>query len=68
MRNEKTKIIDVDISVSLSSHRKVKVPIDFDETDKVALEQMVQEKIIMPQDYAEIYEDYSWIIDELCVL
>ena len=67
--NEKTKLVDVDISVSMSAHYQVEVPEDFDETDNIALEEVVKEQIYLPQDLIDdkILSD-KWIVDEFCVL
>ena len=64
-----TKLIDVDISVSMSAHYQVEVPEDFDETDNIVLEEVVKKQIYLPQDLINdnILSD-KWTIDEFCVL
>ena len=61
---DKTKNVEVTISVCLSTTTEVEVPEDFDESD---LEYIVREQVKLPQDYLEIYGDYSWYVDEFCV-
>lgn len=63
-----TKLITVDISVTMSSTQELEVPEDFNETDLNALEQEVIEQVFLPQDMLELAE-YSkqWTIDDFHV-
>jgi hypothetical protein len=66
--NDQYKTIEVTISQTLSSTQQITVPIDFDETDNVALESAVIEKIILPSDCLEINGYFGWVEDDFCVL
>lgn len=65
--NEKTKIIEVNISQCLSSTQKIEVPENL-EYDPVILEEYVRDQIMLPSDYLENAEDYKWYIDDFCVI
>ncbi len=66
--NERTKIIEVNISQTLSCTQYIEVPEDFDESDNKALEELVKQQIVLPSDL--IYENrfYCWVEDDFCVL
>ena len=65
--NEKTKIIEVNISQCLSSTERIEVPEDFEDYDnKEALEDFVREQIMLPSDCLE-HEGYWWNVDEFWV-
>ena len=66
--NDQYKTIEVTISQTLSSIQQITVPIDFDETDNVALESAVIEQIVLPSDCLEINGYLEWIEDDFCVL
>lgn len=66
--NEKTKTIWVDISVSMSNHCQVEIPIDADETDNLVLEKAVLDQICLPQEQIGISLSRNWIVDEFCVV
>jgi hypothetical protein len=65
---EECKIVEVTISQTLSSTQKISVPVDFDETDKAALERAVNEQIILPSDCLEIDGYLEWVEDDFCVV
>ena len=65
--NEKTKVIEVNISQSLSTIVEIVVPEDFDETDDVALELAVREQIVLPSEVALKYSPDCWYVDEFSV-
>lgn len=63
--NEKTKIIEVNISQSLSTIDEIEVPEDFDENDEEALKRIVEEQILLP---SEIFKKRcGWCVDDFCV-
>lgn len=65
--NEKTKIIEVNISQCLSSTERIEVPEDFEDYDnKEALEDFVREQVMLPSDCLE-HEGFWWNIDEFWV-
>jgi hypothetical protein len=65
--NEKTKIIEVNISQCLSSTERIEVPEDFEDYDnKEALEDFVRDQIMLPSDCVE-NNGYWWYIDDFCV-
>lgn len=57
------KKIKVVISQTLSSSKVIEVPDDFD-----SLKEEVVEQVVLPSDYAEHNEDYTWTIDDFCVI
>lgn len=59
--NEKTKEVEVYVSVSLSSSQKVTVPENFDESERELLKGIVYDQITIP-----MYD--GWIVDEFCVI
>lgn len=65
--NEKTKIIEVNVSQCLSATVEIVVPEDFDETDDVALELAVREQIVLPSEVTLKYSPDCWHVDEFCV-
>ena len=65
--SEEYKTIEVTISETLSSIQKLQVPVDFDETDKRALEALVVEEIILPSDCMVNDGYFDWITDDFCV-
>lgn len=63
--NEETKIIEVNISQSLSTIEEIEVPKDFDENDEEALKRIVEEQILLP---SEIFKKrWGWCVDDFCV-
>ena len=65
--NERTKIIEVNISQCLSSTERIEVPEDFEDYDnKEALEDFVREQIMLPSDCVE-NNGYWWCVDDFCV-
>lgn len=62
------KTIKVDISQTLSSVQEIEVPDDFDETDSVALEELVVNEIMLPSDCVTDLGYYNWIVDDFCVI
>lgn len=65
--NEKTKVIEVNISQSLSATVEIVVPEDFDETDNVALEIAVRDQIVLPSEVAFKLSPDCWCVDDFCV-
>lgn len=65
--NEKTKVIEVNISQCLSTTAEIEVPEDFDETDDIALELAVREQIVLPSEIAFKYSPDYWRVDDFCV-
>ena len=66
-----SKIIEVSISQTLSAIKEIEVPDNFDPKTASAseLEMYVNEQIILPSDYTDIYnENGDWILDEFCVV
>lgn len=66
-----SKIIEVSISQTLSAIREIEVPDNFDPKTASAseLERYVNEQVILPSDYTDIYdENGNWILDEFCVV
>lgn len=57
------KKIKVVISQTLSSSKVIEVPDDFDSLWEEAIEQ-----VVLPSDHAENNEDYTWTIDDICVI
>ena len=64
----KTKTINVDISVSLSTTKTIEVPEELNDYDPVILEQYVREQIMLPQEVLLEYGYGEWIVDDFCVL
>lgn len=62
------KTIKVDISQTLSSVQEIEVPDDFDETDSVALEELVVNEIMLPSDCVTDLGYNNWIVDDFCVI
>ena len=66
--NERFKIVEVNISQTLSTTVKVLLSEDADENDPIVLEQAVQEQILLPSECVE-HESYNkWCVDDFCVL
>ena len=65
--NEKTKIIEVNVSQCLSTTVEVEVPEDFDENDEDALKDIVREQIVLPSDLTEKFHEILWYVDEFSV-
>ena len=65
--NEKTKVIEVNISQCLSATVEIEVPEDFDETDDAALELAVREQIVLPSEAAFKHSPDCWYVDDFCV-
>lgn len=65
--NEKTKIVEVNISQCLSSTQQIEVPEDLT-YDPVILGEYVRDQIMLPSDYLEEAKDYNWYIDDFCVI
>jgi len=65
--NEKTKIIEVNVSQCLSATVEIVVPEDFDETDNVALELAVREQIVLPSEVVFKHSPDCWYVDEFSV-
>lgn len=66
-----SKTIEVSISQTLSAIKKIEVPDNFNPKTASAseLETYVNEQIILPSDYTDIYdENGDWILDEFCVV
>ena len=63
--NEKTKVIEVDISQCLSATVEIVVPKDFDEYEasEDTLKDFVRGQIFLP---SEVIQD-CWYIDDFCV-
>ncbi len=57
------KKIKVVISQTLSSSKIIEVPDDYD-----SLNEEVSEQVVLPSDHAEYNEDYTWTIDDFCVV
>lgn len=66
--NQKTKCIEVNISQCLSCTITIEVPDDFDETDSVALEELVVNEIMLPSDCVTDLGYNNWIVDDFCVI
>ena len=62
--NEKTKVIEVNISQCLSTTVEVEVPEDFEDYDnKELLEGFVREQIVLPSELSP----NCWYVDDFCV-
>lgn len=64
--NEKTKLIEVTISETLSSQVTLEVPEDFDIEDEKALEDIAIHQIVLPSDLMK-KSNYNWCVDDFCV-
>lgn len=65
--NEKTKVIEVNISQCLSTTVDIEVPENFDESDKRLLENIVREQIILPSEAIFNHSQDCWYVDDFCV-
>ena len=65
--NEKTKVIEVNISQCLSTTVEVEVPEDFDENDEGALESIVRDQVILPSEVLLEHSQDCWYVDDFCV-
>lgn len=67
--NEKTKVIEVDISQCLSTTVKIEVPENFDEYEasEDTLKDFVREQIILPSEVLLDHSQDCWYVDEFCV-
>lgn len=65
--NEKTKVIEVNISQCLSTTVEVEVPEDFDENDEKALESIVRDQVILPSEAIFKHSPDCWYVDEFCM-
>ncbi len=66
--NKQYKTIEITISQTLSSTQKVTVPIDFNESNNDALEEVVSEQIVLPSDLLFENGYDCWIEDDFCIL
>jgi hypothetical protein len=65
--NEKFKVVEVNISQTLSTTVKVFLSEDADENDSNVLEQAVNEQILLPSECAERESYDKWCVDDFCV-
>ena len=65
--NKKTKTIEVNISQCLSTTVNIEVPEDFDETDNIALTNIVYEQIVLPSELTMDHSPYCWYVDDVCI-
>lgn len=65
--NEKTKVIEVNISQCLSTTVEVEVPEDFDENDEEALKSIVRDQVILPSEVLLEHSQDCWYVDDFCV-
>jgi hypothetical protein len=65
--NEKFKVIEVNVSQCLSANVEIKVPEDFDETDNIALTNIVYEQIVLPSELTVEHSPDCWYVDDFCV-
>ena len=65
--NEKTKVIEVNVSQCLSTTVEIEVPENFDENDEDALKDIVREQIVLPSDLTEKFHEIFWCVDDFCV-
>ena len=65
--NEKTKVIEVNVSQCLSTTVEIVVPEDFDENNEDALKDIVREQIALPSDFTERFRTIHWCVDDFCV-
>ena len=67
--NEKTKVIEVNISQCLSTIVNIEVPEDFEDYDnKDVLEDFVREQIILPSEVILEHSQDCWYVDDFCVM
>lgn len=60
-----TKLLPVDISISMSIHTEIEVPKDFDESDIDRIKEITIDQIEIPID---IIGKSEWIIDDYSVI
>jgi hypothetical protein len=67
--NEKTKVIEVDVSQCLSGTVEVVVPEDFDEYEasEDTLKDIVREQIVLPSELILKLSPDCWYVDDFCV-
>ena len=65
--NEKFKVVEVNISQTLSTTVKVFLSEDADENDSNVLEQAVNEQILLPSECIERESYDVWCVDDFCV-
>ena len=66
--NEKTKVIEVNISQCLSATVKIEVPKDFEDYDnKELLEDFVREQIVLPSELTLKLSPDCWYVDDFYV-
>ena len=65
--NEKTKVIEVNISQCLSTTVEAEVPEDFNENDEGALESIVRDQVILPSEVLLEHSQDCWYVDDFCV-
>ena len=65
--NEKTKVIEVNVSQCLSTTVKIEVPEDFDICDENSLEDIVREQIYLPLEIINEHSQDCWYVDDFCV-
>jgi hypothetical protein len=67
--NEKTKIIEVNVSQCLSTTVEVEVPEDFDEYEasEDTLKDIVREQISLPSELTLKLSPDCWYVDDFCV-
>ena len=65
--NEKTKVIEVNISQCLSTTVEVEVPEDFDEDNEEALKTIVRNQVILPSELTVKLSPDCWYVDEFSV-
>lgn len=67
--NEKTKVIEVNISQCLSTTVEVIVPEDFDEYEasEDTLKDIVREQVYLPSKLTLTHSQDCWDIDDFCV-
>ena len=65
--NEKTKIIEVNVSQCLSTTVEIEVPEDFDENDEDALKDIVRDHVILPSEVLLEHSQDCWCVDDFCV-
>lgn len=65
--NEKTKVIEVNVSQCLSTTVEIEVPENFDENNEDALKDIVREQIVLPSDLTGKFHEILWCVDDFCV-
>lgn len=66
--NEKTKIIEVNISQCLSATVEIAVPKDFEDYDnEELLKGFVREQIVLPSELTFKLSPDCWCVDDFCV-